>query len=169
MPKPMCEGFMELACERSLRLDRRLGDSEYVTGRSRSRSRLDWVWFDVLWVRGARVLPLVGLCWLSDGARGRGGPKGLMKVGEPGVMGLMGPAMLGCMWAWMQRDQSCRLCCSSPGRNHSVVGAASLAGVRPAVRLDRRLRNLSAAGSGAMLTTSVGRTGPCFRCDTICT
>lgn len=90
-----------------------------------------------------------------------------MKVGEMGVIGLMGgrSGMFVCMSGRMKLAQSCSVDSSSPGagRNQRVDGDVSLVLVRPTVRLERRLRNLSVAGSGEMLMIRVGKAGPCFR------
>lgn len=116
-------------------------------------------------------LPEDGCCEYSGASRDRAA-KGLIKVGDTGVVGLMGliglkgilSGMLGCVREDIWRAQSCREYVSSPGRNHNVVGPDSLVVVSPAVRLDLRLRSLSVVGSGEIWMMRVGRTGPCFRC-----
>jgi hypothetical protein len=94
-----------------------------------------------------------------------------MKLGEDGVMGLIGglSGILGCINGCMNLAQSCSVCCSSPGRNNRVVGCVSFVDVSPAVLLERRFRNLSVVGSGEMFIIKVGSTGPCFLCASCCT
>lgn len=49
------------------------------------------------------------------------------------------------------------------------MGPESFVEVKPAVRLDRRFRSLSVAGSGEICRMSVGSGGPCFRGAKFCT
>ena len=74
---------MELVAEEmSLRLERKLGESENVIG----RSRLECVWFIPFRNPGREpALPLPGLCPSPEREE-----KGLTKVGEAGVSGLRG-------------------------------------------------------------------------------
>lgn len=95
------------------------------------------------------------------------GPNGFMKVGDAGVIGLMGglSGRLGWIRGWINRAQVCNEDSRSVVsiRNKSVVGDVSFVVVRPTVRLERRFRSLSVAGSGEMFMTKVGNGGPCFR------
>lgn len=83
---------MELVWEdKSLGFERKLCVSEYVKGRS--RSRLELVWLEPLEKKGGRdpgVLLLGRFCEsLASLGLGRGA-KGLIKVGDAGVIGLSG-------------------------------------------------------------------------------
>ena len=165
----MFDWVMELVCdERSLRFERRLGESaENVTG----RSRIECVWLGFFKKNPGRPpFPLSGLCCISLGSLDRGA-NGLVKVGEAGVTGLNGArsGIWGWMCCWMKRAQSGRVGCSSPGRNSSVVGPVSFGALKAAVLLERRFRALSNSGSGRTLMTKVGRTGPCLRWASIWT
>jgi hypothetical protein len=94
--------------ERSLRFERRLGESEKVTGRSRSEC-VGPGFFRKKPGRGA-AFPLSGLGCISLGSLDLGA-NGLIKVGEAGVTGLRGAlsGIWGWMSCWMKRAQSWRV------------------------------------------------------------
>lgn len=82
-----------------------------------------------------------------------------MKAGDVGLVGLMGINCCCCCTSdWMYLAQSPKLYRdSSVARNHSFVEPVSLLVISPVVRLDRRFRNLSVAGSGEICIVRVGR------------
>jgi hypothetical protein len=147
--------------EMSLRLDRRLGESELnVAGRS--RGPVEYVALELLCCRarasGRLVLawfPLSGLGGKLSGASRLRGLKGLENIGV-----VLPSATAGFFLDRMNEAQSWRLLWWSSGgvRNHRVLVPASLLAINPTDRLERRFRSLS-----LMVTTSVGWIGPCFR------
>lgn len=145
--------------ERSLRLDRKLGESDALSAGA-GLLVVEYVAVELLWCR-LRFVRLLSVREKYSGpslARGK-------KVAEVGVSGLSSSAAVAFLDC-MKLAQSCRLGWWSSGgvRNQSDDGPLSLdADMRLPARLERRFRSLS-----VNVTTRVGRTGPCFRLASIC-